>query len=208
MRYLILAFAFFIAMPSFAWAGSQRGTSIIPPGNYSLQQFAVQGFDPSLGTLERVTLRLTQKTSYDFYLENVGSASSCTVIWGGGSTSLTALLEVSGPQLPGESAAPHLFHTQIDVGEFSQTVGGPYDGTLDFSGASGGMVSYDPSPINLGVVYETANPSDLARWINSGWLIFQAMPQVSSGIFGGCGATNSIGFGETGGRLIVTYRYH
>jgi hypothetical protein len=161
--------------------------------SYSEAVVQVQQFDPSLGTLNSISVVASGAGNLTQFFENLGPSAGQLLI----GQSLQMVLEMP------EGTTPILSLNQVENHSYSF---GPFDGAVDFGGTSGGTSRYAVTASGQGTIASTGG---LAQFTGTGLadLILNAEGQISlpSGLAGG----NLIVGGEltAGAEFTIQYDY-
>jgi hypothetical protein len=157
-----------------------------PPLSYN-GSIALTQFDPTLGTLNSITIDLSSVFNYGTQFENKSTSRGSTV-----TKNLTQQLTIGS-----------LLDTGLVAYNKSWTVG-TYDGTIDYAGTSGFTVAESKGATN---VSSTLTGVNMTPYIGTGSMLFDVYSNASfsGGFTGGNGSfINSQNFATT---AKVTYDY-
>ena len=146
-------------------------------------------FDPSLGTLQSILIKVDGRIVSDIKIENLDDQSSAVA----GTVSGNVL--VSGPG----------FNLNVNIlgnAAIAQTLGA-YDGTTDFGGSSGVSLG---SKTATGSNTQTLTGSDMGPYIGTGTVNLSFLAQATTQASGGGNLMANI-TNQGGGTVTVTYSY-
>ena len=184
-----------IALLVLAAATAAQATTVIYQSDVALQPTNVhtfvdlQQFDPSLGTLQSVSVTLSGEIASRIRLENKNSTPATLT------ATVDATVTLDLPNLGTLSVAPKV----------SETFNAPsYDSVVDFGGTSG--ITYPTATASASVIRDFLLPAQLAPFIGNGMLhaTFDASATAS---FTGPSNNRTSVRSDAGGFALVTYTY-
>jgi hypothetical protein len=156
----------------------------------SAQTQSVAQFNPALGALQAVEIRIDGRVTSLIKIENLDDES--TAVTG----NVAGSIILSGPGFS--------INTVVDgISTASQTVAG-YDGTSDYAGASG--VTFGSRTATGSTTRLFATSTELAPFLGTGTLNFSLLAQAASSAGGGGNLLANIA-SQGGGTVTLTYRY-
>lgn len=155
----------------------------------NLQNQPIAQFDPSLGILQSVEIQVSAHITSDIKVENMDDVPATL------SGTVSGNVQVTGPHLTGT----------VGVSPTTQSFdAGAFDGTIDFSGASGQDLGAHTA--NGSQTFTLTSPGDLAQYIGTGTVNLTEIAQATSSASGGGNLVASIG-SQGGAQVTIIYHY-
>lgn len=158
--------------------------------NYS-KQGQVQQFNPALGELKSVTIRLQGSVTSEIKVENTSPNSPSTI-----TGTISGDLSLSGPGFP-----PVTLHLSENAGSFTAAA---FDGLMNHTGASG--FTFDAQTANGFQQITLTDPAQIQAFIGGGQVTLTHSAQATSTATGG-GNLNVWVISKAAGQVEVTYEY-